>query len=60
MLHDLRYSAAGNKAVFFEARLERGVIDSRRPRGRRGLKQTEKPTGNSENKSPPALAARES
>lgn len=27
MLHDVRYSAAGNKPVFFEARLERGVID---------------------------------
>lgn len=27
MLHDVRYSAAGNKPVFFEARLERGVLE---------------------------------
>jgi CRISPR-associated protein Cas5d len=27
MLHDLRYSAAGNQPVFFEARLERGAIE---------------------------------
>jgi CRISPR-associated protein Cas5d len=27
MLHDLRFSAGGNKPVFFHARLEQGVID---------------------------------
>jgi CRISPR-associated protein Cas5d len=27
MLHDIRYSKAGNQAVFFPARLDKGVID---------------------------------
>ncbi|MGO9113127.1 MAG: type I-C CRISPR-associated protein Cas5c [Thermoguttaceae bacterium] len=27
MLHDIRYSAAGNQAVFFNARLNKGVIE---------------------------------
>lgn len=27
MLHDIRYSGTGNKAVFFKARLNKGVVD---------------------------------
>ena len=27
MLHDIRYAASGNEAVFFEARLEKGIVE---------------------------------